>query len=154
MDTIRPATAADAEAICQVHQRAIRLSCGEAYSPAVVIAWAEARRPEMYLDTMRDETMFVAERQGIVVGFCCVLGNEVRGLYVDPETGRGTGAALLRRAEAVVLASRPAEVRLTATLNAVRFYEQQGYQRLHPATVRRPQRASLAVWEMRKPVAA
>jgi putative acetyltransferase len=154
MDTIRLATAADAEAICHVHQRAIRLSCGEAYSPAVVIPWAEARRPAMYLQTMRDETMFVAVRAGSVVGFCCVLGNELRGLYVDPETGRGTGSALLQRAEAVALAGQPAEVRVTATLNAVRFYERQGYQRLHPATVRRPHRAPLAVWEMAKPAAA
>jgi len=108
----------------------------------------------MYLQAMRDETMFVAERAGSVVGFCCVLGNEVRGLYVDPETGRGTGSALLKRAEAVALQGDPAEVRLTSTLNAVPFYERQGYQRLHPATVRRPHRAPLAVWEMSKPVAA
>lgn len=154
MDIIRLATSADAEAICRVHQRAIRLTCGEAYSPAVVIPWAEGRRPEMYLQTMREETMYVAEREGQVVGFCCALGNEVRGLYVDPETGRGTGSLLLRQAETVVLAGHPTEVRVTATLNAVPFYERQGYQRLHPATVRRPQRAPLAVWEMAKPVAA
>lgn len=154
MDHIRLATPADAEAICRVHQRAIRISCAESYGPEVVSQWADTRHPQMYLEVMREETMFVAERAGTVVGFCCVLGNEVRGLYVDPDAGRGTGRRLLHKAEEVAMASQAAELRVTATLNAVPFYERAGYQRLHIATVRRPERAPLAVWEMSKRVAA
>jgi GNAT superfamily N-acetyltransferase len=88
-------------------------------------------------------TLLVAERAGHLVGFAQLrhgavhdlldepAAAELRRLYVqEPFTGRGVGAALLRRAEQAAAARGAAALWLTAwagNARALAFYPRQGY---------------------------
>ena len=42
---------------------------------------------------------WVAEHEGVVIGFMCLIGNEVAALFVEPEFhGKGTGRAFMDKA--------------------------------------------------------
>ncbi len=130
--TIRAGTPADAEAIWRVHRRSI-LELGRAfYSQAEVESWAHGLVPERYADNMATgkETFYVAvDPGGSVIGFCSFRDDEVRGLYVDPSVARcGAGGALLRRAEADLLAAGHSRIWLQASRAGQPFYESKGYE--------------------------
>ncbi len=141
---IREADPADADSIRDVHVRAIRELGTQAYSREQVEAWAAGCASAEYAETITDEgTAFVvAEEDGSVVGFGTMsfapaaeyrtsVDAAVTGVYVDPDVARrGVGSrlydALERRAR-----NRGAEsLGLRASLNAVPFYEAQGYHRV------------------------
>src|SRR5687767_13662100 len=67
---IRRATLDDAEALCDLHIRSIRVLCAADYTPQQIEAWAGRKKPELYRQAMTDggETMFVAvdEREHII----------------------------------------------------------------------------------------
>ena len=106
---VRAATAADARAIAHVH----RSSRAEAYGPAY------AERPR------RAEPSFVADHDGVVVGFATVEGERLEALYVLPGAqGGGAGAALL--AAAVEAGARSLWV-YAGNDGARRFYERHGW---------------------------
>ena len=66
---------------------------------------------------------------GAAIGFCSFREDEVRGLYVDPTAARsGAGGALLRRAEADLLAAGHSRVWLQASRAGQPFYEAKGYE--------------------------
>lgn len=76
--TIWPATLADAEALCALHEDAVRFR---------------------HAMTKGGETLLVAERDGAVVGFASIKGTVLFALFVDPANGRGAGQLLLQAAE-------------------------------------------------------
>jgi putative acetyltransferase len=129
--TIRRATVDDAEAICDVHIRSIRVLCAKDYTPQQIEAWAGRKRTEQYSHAMTDggETMFVAiDEADRIAGFVAFKDSEIYGLYVAPESvGRGAGVKLLAVAEAATRAAGVAHVRFRSTLTAVTFYTRQGY---------------------------
>src|SRR5215203_6363649 len=98
MLTIRRARQEDKEAIRRVHGRAIRGTCASHYPPEVVELWAGRLRAEKYAEAIDKYDFYVAEEDGVVVGFG-ELGREagaIQGLYVSPEVkGRGVGRKLL-----------------------------------------------------------
>jgi N-acetylglutamate synthase-like GNAT family acetyltransferase len=129
MLTIRRARQEDKEAVWRVHGRAIREACASHYPPEVIETWAGRLRPEKYAEAIDRHDFFVAEEDGAVVGFG-ELGREageVQGLYVSP-AGRGVGRRLLRRLEETARACGLKSLRLTSSLNAVRFYERAGFE--------------------------
>ena len=75
--TIRPATLADAEALCALHKAAVRALFLGAYSAEEIEAWLRDREPARYRHAMTDggQTMLVAEFDGVAAGFasagCC-----------------------------------------------------------------------------------
>jgi putative acetyltransferase len=149
--TIRPATLADAEALCALHKDAVRSLCLGAYTAEEIEAWLREREPACFSDAMTKggETMMVAERDGVVAGFASVKGAMLFGLYVDPARGRGAGWALLQAAEDEARRGGAAILSLQSTLNAVPFYRKHGYMRQARSTVRRGGR-NLAVLDMIK----
>jgi putative acetyltransferase len=149
--TIRPATPADAEALCALHKASVRALCRGAYTADEIEAWLREREPQGFRHAMTDggETMLVAECDGAVVGFASIKDTVLFGLYVDPATGRGAGRVLLAAAEDEVRRRGASVLSLQATLNAVPFYRQHGFMRQERSTVRRGGR-DLAVLDMTK----
>ncbi len=130
--TIRAGTPADANAIWQVHRRSILELGRDYYTQAEVESWAHGLVPKRYADNMAagKETFYVAvDGAGTVIGFCSFREDEVRGLYVDPSMARcGAGGALLRRAEADLLASGQHRIWLRASRAGQPFYTAQGFE--------------------------
>lgn len=128
---LRPGRPSDAEGICVVHDRAVRVLGRGRYSDSQVESWAHGSCPEHYAAAMRDGgeafLVAVARRHGIV-GFCSYKEQEVRALYVDPDWARlGLGTALLHRAEEVIAAAGHRKVIIGASLVGLPFYEVHGY---------------------------
>jgi GNAT superfamily N-acetyltransferase len=74
---------------------------------------------------------FVAERDGRVLGFHHVEGDELAGLWVEPEAiGRGVGRALLDHARAQARAAGVAELLVESDPNAEPFYLRAGARRV------------------------
>ena len=149
--TIRPATLADAEALCALHKDAVRSLCLGAYTAEEIEAWLREREPAGFRDAMTNggETMLVAERDGAVAGFASSKATMLFGLYVDPAKGRGAGQVLLQAAEDGIRQRGAAVLSLQSTLNAVPFYRKHGYMRQARSLVRRGGR-DLAVLDMIK----
>lgn len=127
----------DREAIWRVHGSAIRGTCAGHYSREVVETWAGRLRPEKYAEAIDRYDFFVAEEGGVVVGFG-ELGREageIQGLYVSADAGgRGVGRKLLSTLEERARAYGLESLRLTATLNAVAFYERAGFEAVEQLT--------------------
>lgn len=127
---IRRATIADAPAICRIHARAIRQTCGQVYSPRAIETWLEMLRPEKYHEQIATMIFRVAEQRGDLVGFALFFprSGELNALYVDPEAqGRGIGTALLEDVHRLARSLGLGVVHLRATLNAETFYARNGY---------------------------
>jgi len=129
-DGLRPATTEDTEAVARIW----REGWADAHLGHVPAALAAARTRasfgERAGERVADTT--VAVRQGSVVGFVMVAGDEVDQLYLDRAArGGGLGRALLQHAEAAVRAAGRRRAWLAvATGNAAgrRFYARQGWE--------------------------
>ncbi|MFN3430125.1 MAG: GNAT family N-acetyltransferase [Candidatus Sericytochromatia bacterium] len=135
--TIRPASPADNVAISGVHQAAIRELCKTHYDERTVAVWAASRTPELYERVLESHDVFVAERDGAVVGFgqLDLESGAIHAVYVAPEAARsGVGKAMLQHLEDVASLHGWPKVHLTATLNAQSFCEAMGYEPVAPFT--------------------
>ncbi|WP_343237306.1 GNAT family N-acetyltransferase [Xanthomonas sp.] len=89
---------------------------------------------------------------GRLLGYGVVdrTGSEIDGLFVDPEaSGAGLGTRLLRALEAKLQTAT--RIHLAASLNAVAFYQAQGYVALRQGGYAHPSGVSLACVFMEKP---
>ena len=150
---VRPATRADVEAVYDLHVASIRAFGPESYDERQVTAWAETefRGPDEQYPVGEPGHHFVVacvdrpvggprnrapsetsrELAGDLAGFghLAVEECEVRAVYVHPEHARvGVGSALLAHLEGVAYGRELTELELTASANAVRFYESAGYE--------------------------
>jgi putative acetyltransferase len=133
---VRPAAAADAEAIAAAHIDSIESIGPQFYGTDVVRAWRAAIHPQLYRDAMSaGEVFFVAatslDGRGEVLGFSSHRvddGQHGVAVYVRGMAARrGVGSALLRVAEASALGAGASAVRLDASLAAVAFYKANGF---------------------------
>jgi putative acetyltransferase len=155
---VRPATSADALAVFALHVASIRALGPEGYEPEQVRAWARKDHgPEGYPIEDDAHHFVVAEREvnpsggasppgthnREVVGFGDLVpdaedadaGGEVRAVYVHPEhAGRGVGSALLAELEGYARGAGVGSLELSASINAVGFYERSGYERVREDT--------------------
>lgn len=137
MLTIRKARQEDKEAIWRVHGRAIRETCASHYPREVIEVWAGRLRSEKYAEAIDRYEFFVAEEDGVVVGFGELgpAAGAVQGLYVSPHVaGRGVGWKLLCTLEETARAHGLQSLRLTSSLNAVPFYERAGFRAVEALT--------------------
>ena len=137
---VRSATAADADAIARVQERGWQRAYRHVFPVEVLERGGfiqAARWRERLVHPPRGWSTFVAERNGIVVGFTSVgpsrdergIG-ELYAIYVDPEDwSTGAGRALIEHAEEQ-LRGEYAEVTLWVLEDnprARRFYERAGW---------------------------
>lgn len=135
---VRRTTRDDAEAILSLHVASIRALGPAAYDEHEVAAWAtKDHGPEGYPVEDDRKRMFVAEADDGIAGFgeVDVDGSEVTAVYVHPDHARhGVGSALLDRLETEARAEGLDSLALTASLNAVAFYEAASYEVLGEVT--------------------
>lgn len=127
--TIRRAEPDDAQAIWAVHRASVLGLSDQQYTPEQVAAWVDLA-PEHFRTAMTEqgERFFVAEAAGEVVGFGAVRGDEARAVYVRPDAvRRGIGTRLLDAVEREVRTLGGGTVTCVASLNAVPFYQANGY---------------------------
>jgi GNAT superfamily N-acetyltransferase len=131
MFTVRRAGEEDCEGIWHVHMRAIKEIANSYYTPAEIEAWASPRKPEHYVESVRNKEFYVAEQDGVVIGFGTLnhKQKEIEAVYVSPAVvRRGVGLAILRRLEERSLDLGIKSLKIDASLNAVPFYKSAGYE--------------------------
>ncbi|MFW6448829.1 MAG: N-acetyltransferase family protein [Halobacteriota archaeon] len=136
---LRPATRDDVPAIRSVHERSIRGLGRAVYDEEQVEAWAAGCGAADYASAIEASSVrfLVAEDDDGIVGFAsgttdpdeAGVDGEVTGLYVVPEVARdGVGSLLLSALEDWLASRGVSRVGLTASRNAVGFYECHGYE--------------------------
>jgi len=125
----RTGTADDVAMLWALRTRCVRETCSSHYPPDVIAPWSASPPPAQYACLLAQGGCVVAEdSQGGLLGFGVfdAEGNEVDALFVDPDRGgQGIGQALMQRL--LALADPARDVVLSASLNAVPFYQRQGF---------------------------
>ena len=153
MFVVRRAQDEDAQAVFEVHTRAILEICTSHYSAAEVEAWASRRPPGCHLRAIRSREFFVATDDAGIVGFgqLDLATGEVEAVYVHPRALRhGVGTCLLGALEELGRAGGVSALHLKSTLNAVPFYQHAGFQIAARTKHRISPEVVLACVEMRK----
>ena len=130
---VREATSGDASAVLALHREAILARGPGAYDGDQVAAWAERDDPSRYPIGDPNHEFVVCEVDDEVIAFgdLDAESGEIVGVYVHPEYDRrGVGTAVLERLETAAADRGHGRVELTASKNAVGFYERRGYERL------------------------
>ncbi|MEW7848596.1 GNAT family N-acetyltransferase [Massilia aurea] len=129
----RAASAADIAAMWALRTRAVQARCAAHYPAAVIETWCASAPPASLPRLVEHGSAMVAIDDGRVAGFA-VLDldrGEVDAAFVDPAyQGRGIALDLLRRLEALARGRGLQRLFLSASLNAVAFYERAGFVRV------------------------
>ena len=132
--TIRRMSPGDAADLHRIHTQAVTAVCADYVEPAAVAAWLHGRTAEKYVeaaDTGGETFWIAALEDGSVIGFASWRQDELISLFVDPaHHGRGVGRALFDACEKDAAENGHAPGRLTATLNAVSYYEALGFRQI------------------------
>jgi len=161
---LRPGRPEDALAILEAQRSAIRQTAASAYSPAIIDEWSPVviirERVESFQRWIErgEEIIVVAmEPAGEIIGFGSIVpaNSELRAVYVAAAYGgQGVGRALLARLEELARNSGVAELRMDASINAVPFYEANGFIPLERGEHVMPSGARMACVGMRKALAS
>jgi putative acetyltransferase len=130
MIRVRQAAQEDREAISSVYVSAIRELAKTHYTAEQIEAWVGSRRPEYSQSTIEAGRTYVAEYEGQIAGYGIIEleTEQVQAVYVSPDHARkGIGTAVLQALEQAAVLAGIVTVRLTASLNAVGFYQKAGY---------------------------
>jgi GNAT superfamily N-acetyltransferase len=152
----------DALAILEAHRSAIRGTAVSAYSSAIIDEWAPAviapQRVESFERCIeRGEELIVvavdSSERVIAFGSIVPSNSELRAVYVAAEHGRqGVGRAILTRLEELAREVGMTELRMDASVNAVPFYEANGFVSLERGEHPMPSGGRMACVRMRKAV--
>ena len=134
MVTVRQAHERDAEAMLDLHVASIEAFGPDAYDQSQVDAWAyKEGGPSYPIDTPEHVVVVAETDDGRLAGFGDVSPpeSELYAVYVRPDHAEaGVGTAILDRLERRARQRGADHLELTASKNAVGFYEQAGYERL------------------------
>ena len=142
----RPATEADLPELWSLRTRAVRLGCASRYPPAVIATWCGAPPPASMPLLLRAGGGVVVEEEGQAVGYALLDADsgEVDAVFVEPSWhGQGIGQVLLRAVEALARDNGLDKLFLSASLNAVPFYERAGFRALRERMV--PHHSGIAI---------
>lgn len=123
---IRKYIPSDLGGILHVFDESVRGLCAGDYSPSQLKAWTACADPEKWKCEFIRRNTFVAEKDGIVVGFCDAEENgHIDRLYVLPDhAGKGVGSALVKAAEDNLGVAR---ISVEASVTARPFFEKLAY---------------------------
>jgi GNAT superfamily N-acetyltransferase len=155
MIVYRSATPDDKQAIWLVRTESIRELCKTHYTAAEIEAWSGTPMPEAFGDIIRTKEFFVAEREGLVIGFGFLdkEAGQIDAIFIAPASVRqGIGSALLGMLERTAREAGSTSLRLSASLNAVAFYNAAGYRAEKEATWQHPSGFALPCVHMQKTI--
>lgn len=163
MPTLRMATLADIDAMWALRTRAILHSCPGHYPHEVIAPWSAAPLPRSYPALVHAGGAVIAQEQeqeqvqepGALLGYAILdaATGEVDAVFVDPQAaGRGIGKTMLAALERMALGHGRTRLYLSASLNAVPFYQAAGFIVLRNAAYPHPCGIALACVEMEKPM--
>ncbi len=154
---LKPFDPFDAEALADLHRRAILAVSPRFYSKAALESWAHGIDPAAYVRSAAErETFRVASSpSGQILGFvsylCEGVTGVIAGLYTAPEAqGRGIARALLVNAEQDLLEQGIRRFKVESSLCAMAFYEHQGYQAQARALRQTRGGLEIGIWRMEK----
>jgi putative acetyltransferase len=134
----RLATREDANRLYDIRRRSILELAAPTIPAAEAQAWAERLTLAGMERKLRELEVWVAERDGIVVGWGAIRGGYLEGLYSAPEfAGQGLGAGLLELVERLMRERGIRAVQAEASSNAREFYIRRGYRVTGPQTPKR-----------------
>ncbi|SFB71335.1 GNAT family N-acetyltransferase [Massilia yuzhufengensis] len=140
----RRAEPADLPELWALRTRAVRTSCASHYAPDVIDAWCAAPPPDRLPALLAGGGGLVVEEVGQVQGYAILdlATGELDAAFVDPaQQGRGIARRLLAALDAMAVQHGLRRLFLSASLNAVPFYQQAGYVALRRETY--PHRSGL-----------
>lgn len=158
----REATEADVERLCEINRAAIERLGTESYSERQVSAWKTGIEPALYPIDDPETHFLVAETTEYIIGFGWMkpeadeyftinVGGEITGMYVYPSAaGMGIGTRLLDKLEWFAQETSVDSLGLWASLNAVPFYNKQGYKTVTEQALEYDDGTELPVKEMKK----
>jgi len=149
MPVLRRATEAELAALWSLRTRAVRIGCASHYPPDVIATWAAAPPPATLPLLVRAGGGIVAEEEGAVLGYAVLDADtgEIDAVFVEPSRqGCGIGQALLQTLEAMAREQGLDLLFLSASLNAVAFYERAGFRALRERMY--PHRSGIAIRAM------
>ena len=150
---LRAAMPADAEALFDVHQDSVQQLCAPAYTPTQLQVWFEGRSAAMYRLALDAGRIWLAERDGRVLGFVGFAPGEITLLFVRAQAaGSGLGRRLLHLGIEKAQAGFEGPLKVVATRNSQRFYAASGFVAVADHTfVRGDPAQHFAVVEMQRP---
>ena len=132
--TIRDMRDTDARSFLEVHHAAVRGIAARDYPPELIEVWAPLpitqERIERVVANLDNETRFVADSDGNVIGIGCLVidNSELRACYVAPDFSRnGIGRALVGAIENAALCAGLEHLWAHSSLTAAEFYRSLGY---------------------------
>ncbi|HWB14244.1 MAG TPA: GNAT family N-acetyltransferase [Pirellulales bacterium] len=131
----RKATPHERHAIWNVRTASIKALCKSHYGEETAEAWANVPPPDDFEDVIRSHDFLVAENDTVLVGFGFLNQRTatLEAIFVAPEFARrGIGTAVLAALEEIARGAGLSRLGLSASLNAVGFYAQAGYQAIEP----------------------
>jgi putative acetyltransferase len=131
----RLATREDASRLYGIRRRSILELAPPTMPKAEAQAWATQLTPSGMERKLRELEIWVAELDGVVVGWGAIRGDRLEGLYVAAEfAGQGVGAGLLDMLEGLMRDREFPLMRADASSNARDFYLRRGYRANGPQT--------------------
>jgi predicted N-acetyltransferase YhbS len=125
---IRPAHQADAEDISTVIVSALRETNADDYSPEIIARVEQSFSAAAVRRLIESRTVFVATRNGEIVGTASLDGKVVRTVFVSPAVHRqGIGTQLMAEIEQTARTRGIAVLTVPSSVTAERFYSGLGF---------------------------
>lgn len=131
----RLATLEDAPRLFEVRRRSILELAPSGMPVEDAEAWARKLTPAGMEQKVREFEIWITELGDVIAGWGAIRGDVLEQLYTAPEyAGRGVGAALLDRLEALMRGRGIGAIHAEASSNAKAFYLRRGYRQTGPQT--------------------
>ncbi|MFI7212296.1 GNAT family N-acetyltransferase [Micromonospora maritima] len=127
--TIRDFRPDDGEALSALVVRCLREVNSRDYPAELIDRMCDHFSPDRFRRLGRERRVYVAERDGRVVGTVSRDGNKVYTMFVDPDAhGGGIGRRLMRHVENLARAEGHEFMETGASITGHGFYQRIGYQ--------------------------